>query len=76
MDVHRGVARMDGGAKGHASSDEIGWGRHDEGKATVVATAAGGMSRSGVREYLFLKRLEAGVVGGANDGAKAWVRKR
>ena len=75
LDVHRGVARMNRGDKGHASADEIGWRRHDEGEVTVVATAAGRMDRPRIGIHLFLQRLEAGVVGSADDHAKAWMRK-
>ena len=76
LDVHRCVARMDGGNEGHTGADERGWGWHDEGKVAVVSTATGGMNHPSVREHLFLKRLEAGVVGGANNhDAKAWMQK-
>ena len=76
LNVHRGVARMNRGNEGHTSAHEIGWGRHDEGEVAIISSATGRMNRPGVRKHLLLKRLEAGVVGGTNDDAQAWMRKR
>ena len=67
---------MDRGNKGHTGAHEIGWGWHDEGEVAVVSSATGRMNCPGVRKHLFLKRLEAGVVGGTNDDAQAWMGKR